>query len=447
MTRSLRTRWILVLIAVCVVQAALVAAAVRVMTARSFERFVIEEAFDLFVAEQQAQAGPVTDRPRPRRRRPPPAHLGAGIEFGLADADGRVTRPFDGYAEGDLLSPRVVSEGRPVSVDGRRIGTAFVPANAASALAPFPSDSPEGRFVSSSTVALLVALGGAVAVAVGIGVWFGGRVVRPLRELTGAAQRMAAGDLRQSVEADGPEEVAALAEAFNTMSARLAESTALRQRMTADVSHDLRTPITTVLGTLELIETGALAPTPERIRAARREAERLARLTESFHTLALADAGELPVHVSRVSPADALRQAAAAFEGRAEAAGVELRVRAEDAPDVRADPDRLGQIVGNVLANAIRHTPPGGQITLDARTEGASVAVRVADTGEGIPPDVLPNVFERSVRADGSRSGDGAGLGLSIVRSLTEAMGGTVDATSEPGRGTTVTVRLPVWTE
>ncbi len=329
-------------------------------------------------------------------------------------------------------------------VDGRRVGTAFVPRDAAAGLADFPATSPEARFVASSTTALAVALGLALAVALAVGVWLTGRTVRPLRRLTEAARGIAAGELGRSVRVSRDDEVGALGDAFNTMSARLAESTALRQRMTSDVSHDLRTPVTAVLGTLELIESGALAPTPERVRAARLQAQRLARLVESFHTLAIADAGELPVHVARVSPADALRHTALAFEAQAETAHVEIAIEA-DAPDLRADPDRLGQVLANLVSNALRHTPPGGRITLRARESADGVEIAVADTGRGIPADVLPHVFERSVRGDGSRSGEGAGLGLSIVRSLTEAMDGAVGAVSAPGAGTTVTVTLPAW--
>ncbi|HIG73638.1 MAG TPA: HAMP domain-containing histidine kinase [Bacteroidetes bacterium] len=479
MRGGLRTRWTLALVTVCVLEAALVAVAVRVSTARTFDRFVVAESFDAFVRQVEAEAqstgavsatppaaqaappdppagrpeaDPIRDRPpgpRPPRRGgrggvPPPASLGRGIAFGLADADGRVVQPFDAYASGDVLPPEALARGRAVTVGDERVGTAFVPEDAMAALAEFPPTSPEARFLTSSTTALLAALGLALAVSIAVGLWLASRTVRPLRRLTEAARGLAVGDLGRTVTVERADEVGALAEAFNAMSAQLAEATALRKQMTADVSHDLRTPVTTVLGTLELIESGALEPTPERIGAARAQAERLARLVEDFHTLALADAGALPVHPTRVSPADALRQTVAAFEARATEAGVGLAVEA-DAPDVRADPDRLAQILDNLVANALRHTPAGGGITLSAREAPEGVEITVADTGEGIPADALPHVFERSVRADGARSGGGAGLGLSIVRSLAQAMGGSVSAVSAPGAGTTVTVSLLRW--
>lgn len=466
------------LVGVCVLEAALVAVAVRVSTERAFDRFVVEEALDAFVADVAVavqttgavtaesvedvrsargarRAGralgedrpPRPDRPPdrpPDRQRPPVAEIGRGIAFGLADADGRVLRPFDGHAEGDVLPSEALGAGRAVVVDGWRVATAFVPADAADALDGLPASSPEAHFLASSTTALLAALALALAVSLAVGLWLASRTVRPLRRLTEAARGLASGDLGRTVPVDHADEVGALARAFNAMSERLAEATALRRQMTADVSHDLRTPVTTVLGTLELIESGTLEATPERIRAAREQAERLARLVESFHTLALADAGALPVHPARVAPADALRQTVAAFEARATEAGVGLAVEA-DAPDARADPDRLAQILDNLVANALRHTPAGGGITLSAREAPEGVEIAVADTGEGIPADALPHVFERSVRADGARSGGGAGLGLSIVRSLAQAMGGSVSAVSAPGAGTTVTVSLLRW--
>ena len=274
-----------------------------------------------------------------------------------------MTRPFDGHALGDVLAPDDLAEGQAVMLDGRVVGTAFVPRDAAVTLTDFPASSPEARFIASSTLALVVALGLALAVALAVGVWLAGRTVRPLRQLTGAARALAAGDLGRTVPVERTDEVGALADAFNAMSARLAQATALRHQMTADVSHDLRTPVTTVLGTLELIESGALEATPQRIGAARAQAQRLARLVESFHTLALADAGELPVHPTRVDPADALRQSAAAFEARAETVGVEIAVEAH-APALSADPDRLAQMLDNLVTNALRHTPAGGRVTL-----------------------------------------------------------------------------------
>ena len=451
MTFSLRTRWILALAAVCVLEAVLVAVAVRVTTERAFERFVMDETLEAFIGEM---AGPGAGRPlgdggrggqRPPGGPPPPSQLGRDISFGFVDAEGRVVRAFEGYALGDVLSTDQLAEGRPVTVEGRLVGTVFEPEDLGAALAGFPSTSPEARFISSATAALMVALMVALLIAVATGAWLSGRTVRPLLRLTEAAKAIAGGDLGHSVEVEGSDEVGALAEAFNSMSARMAESDALRRRMTSDVSHDLRTPITAILGTLELIESGALEPTPKRIRTARIEAERLARLVENLHTLALADAGELPVHPATIAVHDLLRQTAAAFEPKATAAGVEIVLSDPPLTEVQAyaDHDRLAQVFANLVSNAVRHTPSGGRVSLSAGIAPEGVHIAVTDTGSGIPADVLPTVFERSVRADRSRSGEGAGLGLSIVKSLVEAMGGTVHIANSPEGGTRALVCLP----
>lgn len=488
MTRSLRLRWTLALVAVCLVEAALVAAAVRVTTVRAFEQFVIEEAFESFVTDAQEfargtgsieafqprerqrplaqrppaqrpprqglagqgppdQARPETQRRRPgagpRGQRPRPGDLAQGVTFGLADSSGRVILSFDDYERGAMLDAGTLARGEAIEVEGRTVGTAFVPADAADALPAFPPTSPEARFIRASSTALLWALAGALALAVGLGFWLTSRTVRPLRHLTDAAGRIASGELRQRVAVETEDEVGQLAAAFNAMSERLAEATALRKQMTADISHDLRTPLTAVLGILEATAAGALPATPERLATAHAEAERLRRMIDDLHTLALADAGELSVYPSPFEAADALHHVARSFEAEASGAGVALSVTVPEALTLVADPDRVTQILGNLVGNALRHTPPGGQITLAAGAAGDTVALRVIDTGEGIPPETLPTVFERATRADASRSGTGSGLGLSIVRSLAEAMGGSAEIESAHGMGTTVTVRLP----
>ncbi|WP_412061275.1 ATP-binding protein [Rubrivirga sp. IMCC45206] len=495
--RSIRTRWTIALVAVCVLEAVLVAVAVRVSTARAFERFLVEESLVGFaedVAQAIEESGSI-EAIRPRRAgaggRPPgglPPRAGVGprppaggppaagqppsrpppgggrrldsrlppgggpagapvVRFGLADADGRVVLPFDGHPVGAVLPTDVLADGRPIRVDGAVVGTALIPTDAAQAPSAFGARSPEARFLRASSAALLWALAGSLALALGLGVWLAGRTARPLRDLTAAARRIADGDLRQTVAVETADEVGTLATAFNAMSARLDTATALRRRMTADVSHDLRTPLTAVLGTLEAIQTGALPATPERLATVYAEAQRLGRLIDDLHTLALADADELSVHTARVDPAQALRRVAHSVEAEARAADVTVAVDPAPAPPVAADPDRLSQILGNLVANALRHTPAGGTITLSARPAAEGVALSVADTGAGMAPDVLAVVFERAVRGDAARSGEGAGLGLSIVRSLAQAQGGTATATSELGVGTTVTVTLPAWTD
>ena len=301
-----------------------------------------------------------------------------------------------------MLPPAVLDEGEPIVVAGETVGLSFVPDNPV-VLPSVRTGSPEDRFLDATTVALAWSLAAGLLVALGLGWWLSGRTARPLRALTEAARGVADGDLGRTVEAQTDDEVGQLAAAFNAMSARLAESTELRRQMTADVAHDLRTPLTAVMATLEAVGDGALPATPERLATAHGEAARLGRLVEDLHTLALADAHELPIHLEPVDVIRVLFQAARAIEAEATTAEVTVHVEADDVLAAHADPDRLAQVVGNLVGNALRHTPPGGRITLGARAHGDDVLITVADTGSGIPVDVLPHVFERSVRADISR--------------------------------------------
>ena len=463
------------MVAACALSAVAVAVAVRASTVRAFEAFVVEESADGLrrhateyvrvngTLEGFRPASPRTGRPLtpagdaaasgarrpPPRQRPVPLgaapHLGGGlpIPFGLADAGGRLILPFEGAPTGTVLPERELASGRALVVDGVRVGTVLVPEDPFAGRTSFGRESAEAGFLRQSGRALAWALGAALAFALGFAWWLAGRTVRPLRQLTEAVQDVASGELGRTVEPTGGEEIERLAEAFNAMSARLAEATALRQKMTADVAHDLRTPLSSVLATLEAIRDGVLPATPERLAAAHAEADRLGRLVRDLHTLTLADAREIGLAPRPVDAARTLRRLAFATEAAAERAGLTLSVEASGVLPVLADSDRLAQALGNLLGNAIRHTPPGGRVTMRARPAADGVWLEVADTGEGIPPEALPHVFERSVRGDAARSGAGSGLGLTIVRALAEAMGGRAAIASTLGHGTTASLWLP----
>lgn len=358
------------------------------------------------------------------------------------DASGRTVIRYGPTPAGTQLSADQLEGGTPVVVDGDTLGRVLPPLRVPESFA-FPPDSPGSHYAKAIQSALLWGLGLALGLAIVLGVVLASRAVRPLRDLTDAAGRIADGEREARVDVRSSDEIGQLAATFNAMSARIAEANALRERMTADIAHDLRTPLTAIMGTLEAVQDGSLPLTTARIQAALGEAMRMSRLVDDLHTLALMDAQELPVYPEVLDPAEVLRHVAQSYEAAIRSAGLELAVEAEGAPRLRADPDRLVQALGNLIGNAIRHTPEGGRITLRAWGEGGEVGLAVADTGEGIPPDVLPIVFERSVRADAARSGTGSGLGLSIVRSLVEAMGGRVEAASSLGEGTTMTLWLP----
>ncbi|NNF59370.1 MAG: HAMP domain-containing histidine kinase [Rhodothermaceae bacterium] len=478
--RSLRTRWTLALVAVCLLEAVLVFAAVRIGTQRAFDRFIREQAMTGFAegaADYYRVTGSLDDieawverrgrrsgaerrfngdgpqdsvrlegerlprdtsasrRPIRRFRRGEPP-----FRFALADHDGRIVLPAGSYVMGDVFTPSEAIETRPLVVDSDTVGTVIRTAESQE-LGPA-----EQRFLKETQAAVSWAVAAALLVALLLGYLVARATTRPLRTLTAATEAVARGELEQTVPVRSRDEVGQLAEAFNAMSVRLAEAHALRRRMTADVAHDLRTPLSILTGYLEALRDGTLAATPERIAAMHTEADHLGRLVEDLRTLALADANELTLHRRPVNADALLHRVAEAFRPEAETRGVVLSVEAaEDLPPLDADADRLVQVLGNLVHNALRHTPIRGQITLAARRHAEGVALVVADTGEGIPAEVLPHIFERTVRADTARAvEDGAsGLGLAIARSLVEAHGGTIAVKSTEGEGATFMVVLP----
>ncbi|WP_037863760.1 sensor histidine kinase [Streptomyces sp. NRRL S-340] len=273
----------------------------------------------------------------------------------------------------------------------------------------------------------------------------GTRMVRPLRALTGAAQRMAEGDQNARVEVSGGDEFGRLAAAFNLMASRRQQLEEMRRALVSDVAHELRGPLGNVRGWLEAVEDGVVPADESVVSSLLEEAMLLQHIIDDLRDLAAADAGALRLHPEDVDAAALLAQVARAHRAGAAAAGVDLRVRAGQVPALYADPVRLRQAVGNLVSNAVRHTPAGGTVTLSAEVEGDEAVFAVEDTGSGIGAEELPKVFDRFWRADKSRSrqSGGSGLGLSIVRKLAEAHGGTANATSVPGAGSVFSLRLP----
>ncbi len=274
------------------------------------------------------------------------------------------------------------------------------------------------------------------------------RMVRPLRALAGAARRMTDGDLTVRVKVTANDEIGRVAAAFNTMSERREESEGLRKAMVGDVAHELRNPLSNIRGWLEAAQDGLAVPDGDLVASLLDEAVLLQHVIDDLRDLSAADAGELALHPEPLDLAEIVAQVATAHRGTAEAAGVDLRTEAPGRLPLTGDPVRLRQAIGNLVSNAVRHTPEGGTVTLRAALSASApgtAVVEVADTGRGIAPEDLPRVFDRFWRADKSRTRGtgGSGLGLSIVRKLAEAHGGTVTADSTPGRGSVFTLTLP----
>ncbi|HEY7546938.1 MAG TPA: ATP-binding protein, partial [Blastocatellia bacterium] len=274
------------------------------------------------------------------------------------------------------------------------------------------------------------------------------KIVGPVESLTRAARRMERGDLSERVAVRSGDEIGELAKAFNRMADSLARNEQLRRDMVGDVAHELRTPLTNIRCQIESLQDGLIEPRREVIDSIHEEALLLARLIDDLQELALAEAGQLRLTFEPVSIREVIEKAAFAIAPQIESKKITLRVDAPPSlPEAQADSERVGQILRNLLANAVTHTPTMGVIEIRARSSGQEIEVAVSDTGSGIEAEHADRIFERFYRADRSRSRStgGAGLGLAIVRQLVLAHGGHIRVESEPGRGSHFIFTLPVW--
>lgn len=358
----------------------------------------------------------------------------------LADPSGRIMAGPMGRV-GTLLAPEALTAASPILVDGRLVGY-FLPGQGQ------PGNAPEADLIGRVNRAIwlsALATGGA-ALLVGSLLVVG--LLRPVRDLTSAARAIAAGDLARRVEVRSSDELGVLAQSFNQMASSLEKAESLRREMTADVAHELRTPLAIMQARVEAVMDGVYPPSNDSLEPVLAQVRVLNRLIDDLRTLALADAHQLKLEKTRVNLSTWLPIVVEGLRQQAQSAGVLLRHEVPDAPVMATlDPIRMEQVLGNLIGNAVQHTPAGGRVSVAMHAAGGSEAViEVADTGEGIPEEALPAVFERFYRADAARSRKtgGTGLGLAIVRKLVEAHGGTVRAANRPEGGALFTLTLPL---
>src|SRR5258707_8136453 len=333
--------------------------------------------------------------------------------FILADESNRMIICFPPYQSGDLLGGDQLSRGTPVIVNGNKVGTVLFAEGV-------PSLNPaEQRYLAQTNQGLFFGAIGAALIALLIGIILTRYIMRPLRDLTLALRAMQQGNLEQQVPVRSQDELGELTRAFNHMSRDLAQANFLRRQMTADIAHDLRTPLTIIGGYLEGLQDGTLKPSAQRFETMHSEVLRLKRLVEDLRTLSLADAGELKLMYQPVQVESLMNHVAASFQPLFDERHLHLEVQVEPGlPAITVDRERMAQVLGNLVSNAMRHTPSGGTVVLEGCKDQETVHISVRDTGEGIPLDKLPYIFERLYRVDESRH-DGeeeSGLGLAIVK-------------------------------
>ncbi len=367
--------------------------------------------------------------------------LGPDERLLVVNAEGEVIADSDAGAGEIALSAEDLRRGTGLFVGGRRVGTLVV----ASALGTL---SPEQKaFLRQVNQLMVVAALLAGLAVLAVSAWQARTIVAPVEALAQAARRIAAGDFSQRVPTNREDELGTMAAAFNAMAEELEQQRDLRHRTMADVAHELRTPLSVLQIDLESLEDGLLEPTPEVVSGLQSQVAHLGRLVEDLRLISLAEAGELPIDLERLDAVALVSDVAGRVRNAAREKGVALALDLPPGPLwVSADPQRLAQVLLNLLANALQHTPAGGEIGVGARRETGTAQIFVADTGEGIAPEDLPHVFDRFYRAGRSRSRDagGSGLGLSIARTLVEAHGGQIRAAGAPGAGATFTVILPL---
>ena len=348
-------------------------------------------------------------------------------------------------SQGDLMGAQYYSDtpGRALSPpwEEASIGMLYI--------SPEPSADSTSPLRLSEAIGRFLLWGGVLAVVIALVITFflSRRISAPIKALTLASKRLGQGDFSQRVPSKDKSEVGELARTFNSMAGDLERAEQLQRNMVADVAHELRTPLSNIRGYLEAVHDGVIKPDADTIRSLNEEATLLSRLVDDLQELSLAEAGALKLVCQAEDIAELINRTVAIVQPQAAAKGLSVSIDLPDKlPAVSIDSHRISQVLHNLLENAVAHTAKGDAITVSARQRGSWVEVSVADTGEGIPDEDLPNIFERFYRVDKSRARatGGSGLGLTIAKRLVEAQGGKIEAQSEPGKGSRFSFTVPI---
>jgi len=446
--RSITLKMILAFLGIALVSIVLIVVLARWNTGTEFSRFVVDrrgedlvqnladyyrtkgswEGVDKTILSETVPQGPEGGPPREPF-------------FTLVDQNGLVIFAGPGYHPGEQVRPHELERGISIDVDGETVGTLVM------GRVPFERNPREEEFIQRTTLMLVYSAVGTSLIALLLGIFLSRTLTRPIRDLTEATHAVADGELGRQVAVRSKDEMGELAASFNKMSTDLARSANARKQMTADIAHELRTPLSLILGHADAVHDGVLPPTKENFEIIRDEAIRLEQLVEDLRTLSLADAGELSINLQEVPPQKLLKDIQVTYQHIASQKNINIKLEAEtDIPSLHIDPRRMTQVLTNIFDNALRHTPEGGQISLSARKVADGVQLSIQDSGLGIEGEDANRIFERFYRTDTARHRDdgGSGLGLAIARSIVEMHQGQMWAESEPDQGLKIVIQFPL---
>jgi two-component system, OmpR family, sensor histidine kinase BaeS len=365
--------------------------------------------------------------------------------FSIADANGKIIVTGIGHQAEEIVSANDLNNGTKIQVNSETVGILLLNSR--------PDKNPlEEDFIRRIDSSILFSAVGTIILAFIFGAILSRTIARPLRELTKATHELAGGKFGQQVPVRSRDEIGELASSFNKMNDDLARSFNLRKQMTADIAHELRTPLSLIIGHAEAVHDGVLPPSKENFEIIREEAERLEQLVNDLRTLSLADAGELfvefqPVEINKLL-GDIKAHYMVQFNQKRITLDLEPFDYVQGGSNLQAnlDPIRFSQVLMNILDNALRYTPEEGRVVITAKQNGDQIEINIQDSGEGVTSEDAAHLFDRFYRADESRDRDagGSGLGLAIAKSIVEMHKGKIWAESEKGNGLKVIIQLPV---
>jgi len=455
--RSISVKITLVLIVVSLIGAVFSAFYIQNRTQTAFEKFIRDQDQEVLIErliEHYGQNGswvnvqivfheifPFTIQNNPEEN-PGVKSPGGNAPFILTSPTGVIQNNNSGPGSakpGNRIQIDEIDNKIPLELEGEIIGW-LIPGGSQR-----PHNSPQNDFLNTVQQGLIISSVVSLLIALTLGGFLIQSFTRPIRKLASATEKVAGGELGFQVDIDTQDELGKLASSFNRMSSDLEKSDRARKQMTADIAHDLRTPLTLLQGYTEVLNEGKMSGTSEIYQTMHQQAQHLGYLIDDLKTLSLLDSEELVFQTQNIDLSHILQQVENAFSPLAREKGIKLSLRKEDKlPKVDLDPGRLTQILGNLINNAFQVLSSGGTIDISAKHKGNNLILEISDNGPGISEENLPLIFNRSFRADKSRSSENgsSGLGLAITKKLVEAQGGNISVISEVGTGTTFRVEF-----